>query len=553
MKLRLTPLVKVKGGVIDIDVDLFAVGRKEPSFAVFPEQELASLSVRHAQIFCENQNLFVVDLGSECGTRINDRPLKDHPERLRDNDNVAFGTLSFKVRAGEESQRNEQDQTQVVSEEDDATEILQSDSTRHIDSSKDSATALRILDESANDGDSLTQVLGLDSGVGSGVDVTRIHGLTDSAGNMSGAGLGAGPRTTSVPVTKNLGWALGLVVLLGLGAGLWYAWVPGQVKVVSNIAVDPYKAALSVVDAGLANSEDTTVPAQLVALGRKSGTGPNFEQLLGETSRYTKMLYLRNNQQILALLKMRSAQAFRSPVLEAAAVTQIDSVLVPAAYFGAMQSAQESWENGQLVAAINLAAKWSGESGSALAPAMLRRFTRIVEDYEILTTLKGNTTFAPQALAFYFNLDPLIDQFFWARLAQDFDGVSQREIVVASEHLENAGALWLSYLAAGGIDWRMRQNPQITSVFSQRARLLRQMANALAAASSGGFGEADVTSPGRVLPTLLEDEVGWQHEMLKALELATNDARYGKKRALLPPSGIARPGAIDSFAKGEPM
>lgn len=552
MKLRLTPLVKVKGGVIDIDVDLFAVGRKEPSFAVFPTEELASMSVRHAQVFYENQHFFVVDLGSEQGTRINDRLLKDHPERLRDNDIVAFGTLSFKVRNSEEPQREEQDQTQFVSAEDDATEILQSGSTGNIELSNNPATVFRADDESANDEDLLTQVLGLDSGVGSGVDVTKINSVTDQGEDLPGTRLEAGSPVNSERVLKHVGLALALLlVLLALGTALWYARLPAQEEVADSIDIDPYNAAVSVVDAGLSTSERTTLPAQLVALGRHSGTDPKFEQLLEETSRYTQMLHLRDHQQFLALLKLRSAQPFSYPPLEQAALAQIDSVLVPAAYFEALQSAHESWEKGQLVEAINVAAQWSSEAANALAPAMLRRFTRIVEDYETLTTLKGNTTFAPQALAFYFNLDPVVDQFFWVRLAKDFAGVSQREIVVASEYLDNAGALWSSYQAAGGIDWRMRQSPQITPDFDQRARELRQMADALAGASAGGF-EGGGGSAAQRLPTLLEHELGWQEGMLKALEVTTQDPLYGKKRALLRPSGNIRPGTISVVTK-EPI
>ena len=484
------------------------------------------------------------------GTRINDRLLKDHPERLRDNDIVAFGALSFKVRNSEEPQREEQDQTQFVAEEDDATEILQSGSTRDIDLSNNTATAFRAEDQSANDEDLLTQVLGLDSGVGSGVDVTKINSLRDQVENVPDTRLEADSPPASARVLKIPGLALALlVVLLALGTGLWYARLPAQEELAERNDIDPYKAAVSVVDAGLSNSEEATVPAQLVALGRLSGTGPKFEQLLGETSRYTQMLHLRDHQQFLALLKLRSAEPFRYPALEQAALAQIDSVLLPVAYFEALLSAHESWEKGQLVEAINLAAQWSSEAASALAPTMLRRFTRIVEDYETLTTLKGNTTFAPQALAFYFNLDPVVDQFFWVRLEKDFAGVSQREIVVASEYLDTAGALWRSYQAAGGIDWRMRQSSQITPAFDQRARELRQMTDALAAASSGDL-EVVVSGPvARRLPTLLENELGWQAGMLKALEVATGDVLYGKKRALLPPSGNIRPGATSGVTK----
>ena len=78
------------------------------------------------------------------------------------------------------------------------------------------------------------------------------------------------------------------------------------------------------------------------------------------------------------------------------------------------------------------------------------------------------------------------------------------------------------------------------------------MADALAAASSGDLGVVVSGSVARRLPTLLEHELGWQDGMLKALEVATGDVLYGKKRALLPPSGNVRPGAISGVTK-EPI
>ncbi|MBB2916291.1 FHA domain-containing protein [Cupriavidus alkaliphilus] len=95
----LTPVARPELGEIRIDEALFAVGRSELPFATYPEALAAPLSRRHARIFAEHGAVYVADLGSKNGTRVNGVAVARQPARLGDGDEVAFGPmLSFRVR-----------------------------------------------------------------------------------------------------------------------------------------------------------------------------------------------------------------------------------------------------------------------------------------------------------------------------------------------------------------------------------------------------------------------------------------------------------------------
>lgn len=95
----LTPVARPELGEIRIDEDLFAVGRSELPFAAYPEDLAAPLSRRHARIFAEHGAVYVADLGSKNGTRVNGAAVARQPAQLSDGDEVAFGpALSFRVR-----------------------------------------------------------------------------------------------------------------------------------------------------------------------------------------------------------------------------------------------------------------------------------------------------------------------------------------------------------------------------------------------------------------------------------------------------------------------
>ncbi len=95
----LTPVSRPELGEIRIGEDLFAVGRTEAPFISYPEELTAALSRRHARIFAEHGAVYVADLGSKNGTRINGADVAGHPLRLSDGDELSFGSaLSFRVR-----------------------------------------------------------------------------------------------------------------------------------------------------------------------------------------------------------------------------------------------------------------------------------------------------------------------------------------------------------------------------------------------------------------------------------------------------------------------
>ena len=86
-------------GEIRIDDDLFAIGRCEAPFSAYPADAVSVLSRRHARIFSEDGAVYVADLGSKNGTRVNGDTVAQQPAPLRDGDEVSFGaSLSYRVR-----------------------------------------------------------------------------------------------------------------------------------------------------------------------------------------------------------------------------------------------------------------------------------------------------------------------------------------------------------------------------------------------------------------------------------------------------------------------
>lgn len=82
---------------IHIEGHLFSVGRKEEPFASCCHESVSKLSRKHARIFEENGEIYVVDLGSLNGTKVNQQPLSDQPQPLKHGDQVEFSGLSFEV------------------------------------------------------------------------------------------------------------------------------------------------------------------------------------------------------------------------------------------------------------------------------------------------------------------------------------------------------------------------------------------------------------------------------------------------------------------------
>jgi len=95
----LMPVSRPELGEIRIDDDLFAIGRGEAPFAAYPSEAVSVLSRRHARIFSEDGAVYVADLGSKNGTRVNGDAVAQQPARLSDGDEVSFGAdLAYRVR-----------------------------------------------------------------------------------------------------------------------------------------------------------------------------------------------------------------------------------------------------------------------------------------------------------------------------------------------------------------------------------------------------------------------------------------------------------------------
>ena len=94
----LKPVDQPQIGDIRINENLFAVGRGEPPFDVFPTDLTADLSRRHARIFSEYGDVYIADLGSKNGTTVNGAKIAQKIVRLQDGDEICFaGRLTFRV------------------------------------------------------------------------------------------------------------------------------------------------------------------------------------------------------------------------------------------------------------------------------------------------------------------------------------------------------------------------------------------------------------------------------------------------------------------------
>ena len=107
MKVTLKPISHPQMGEIQIVDDLFAIGRNEEPFASRLGDAAARLSRRHARIFQEDGKVFIADLGSLNGTRVNDTPLKKGATVLQPKDVITLGDeFSFRVDIEREAPQN---------------------------------------------------------------------------------------------------------------------------------------------------------------------------------------------------------------------------------------------------------------------------------------------------------------------------------------------------------------------------------------------------------------------------------------------------------------
>ncbi|MEJ2416769.1 MAG: FHA domain-containing protein [Exilibacterium sp.] len=98
MHVKLTPVSHPQLGEVLIEDPLFAIGRHEPPFSTYAPELVASLSRRHARIFEEAGAVYLADMGSRNGTRLNNKAVELKPVRLRQGDNICFaGSLEYNV------------------------------------------------------------------------------------------------------------------------------------------------------------------------------------------------------------------------------------------------------------------------------------------------------------------------------------------------------------------------------------------------------------------------------------------------------------------------
>lgn len=85
-------------GDILISENLFAIGRGEPPFDSYASDVVGNMSRRHARIFSEHGAVYVVDLGSKNGTKVNGRDIRQQVGVLKEGDELCLGgTLCYRV------------------------------------------------------------------------------------------------------------------------------------------------------------------------------------------------------------------------------------------------------------------------------------------------------------------------------------------------------------------------------------------------------------------------------------------------------------------------
>jgi pSer/pThr/pTyr-binding forkhead associated (FHA) protein len=86
----------------------FTIGRGEEAFAVFEKSSISRLSRRHAKIFEEDGAIYIADLNSRNGTRVNGHKLTAVPQRLNHEDEIKVGKLTFQIEIEQASSKHTQ-------------------------------------------------------------------------------------------------------------------------------------------------------------------------------------------------------------------------------------------------------------------------------------------------------------------------------------------------------------------------------------------------------------------------------------------------------------
>ncbi len=91
MQVKLIPLPESGLDEIIIKDQVFSVGRNHLPFKSYPAEIVSQLSRRHARIFNENGQIFLIDTQSQNGTSLNGKKLINKPVIVSDGDVIGFG------------------------------------------------------------------------------------------------------------------------------------------------------------------------------------------------------------------------------------------------------------------------------------------------------------------------------------------------------------------------------------------------------------------------------------------------------------------------------
>ena len=244
------------------------------------------------------------------------------------------------------------------------------------------------------------------------------------------------------------------------------------------------------------------------------------------------MLYLQANGHLLELAQARRRRAFESSLFETSARRHIDAALPPAALLQRLSQARDAWRSGELVAAISALKRLTDETGNSQAEAMLRHYARLVQGYEALSERGTGGRDAQALVAFYLDLDPAQDQFFWRRMERDLSA-ADAAAAAALRRVQRAGQLWADYRRRGGIDGSMRQAATAHAGFAERAASLVEADTLLRAAAALLHPRGNAAAHNLLLPALVREELQMQRERLVLLQRFNNEAVFARRLRLL--------------------
>ena len=108
MKVILKPVSHPGIGDISIEDIVFPIGRREEPFLSQGGDAVSKLSRRHARVFLEDGKLYIADMGSLNGTRVNNQPVQNDATELHAGDEINLGgELIFRVEIEDEEEADE--------------------------------------------------------------------------------------------------------------------------------------------------------------------------------------------------------------------------------------------------------------------------------------------------------------------------------------------------------------------------------------------------------------------------------------------------------------